>query len=156
MLPDEWRTDASPLPLVAASAFIDGHAINHTASSFIIDSGSTLMIAPKAAAAAFYAAIPGAKVLGGEYEGEGYYTYPCATPPAVAFGFGGSNATLHAVDDYSFNFGTVNGDEENCVGALMGVDAGVGDVWILGDVFLRNHYSVFDVANKRIGFGELA
>lgn len=137
-----------------ANAFINGKEINHTATSFIIDTGSTLMIAPKSAAAAFYAAIPGSKALDGEYEG--YHTYPCATPPTVAFAFGGINTTLQAVDDYTFNFGTVNGDTANCVGALVGEDAGVGNVWILGDVFLRNHYSIFDVGNLRIGFGDLA
>jgi hypothetical protein len=29
-------------------------------------------------------------------------------------------------------------------------------VWILGEVFLRNVYSVFDFGQKRIGFADLA
>ncbi len=28
-------------------------------------------------------------------------------------------------------------------------------MWIIGDVFLANVYSVFDVGNKQVGFAEL-
>ena len=38
------------------------------------------------------------------------------------------------------------------LGAALPVAQGTGVDWILGDVFMRKFYSVFDFTNQRVGF----
>ncbi|KAI0744066.1 aspartic peptidase domain-containing protein [Daedaleopsis nitida] len=43
-----------------------------------------------------------------------------------------------------------------CIGAVAGVDLGLGDnVWLLGDSFMKNVYSVFSMDKKVVGFTRL-
>jgi hypothetical protein len=46
---------------------------------------------------------------------------------------------------------------ENCFLGIQGYDlpAPQGPAWVIGNSFMRNYYSVFDVENSRIGFAPL-
>lgn len=59
----------------------------------VIDSGTTIMYGPPSAVKTFYASVPGSKVYDST---NGYYSYPCNTPPSVAFNWGGKSWTVSA------------------------------------------------------------
>ncbi|KAF8192633.1 aspartic peptidase domain-containing protein [Mycena galopus ATCC 62051] len=116
----------------------------------IIDSGTTIMYGPPAAVAAVYARVPGSAVFDSQ---NGYYSFPCATPPQIAFNWGGKDWTISAAD---INLGLTAEGSTQCVGALAGQDIGLGtNVWLLGDSYLKNVYSVFDFGSNTVGFATL-
>lgn len=57
---------------------------------------------------------------------------------------------------------TLNGSEyvlkaqNQCVSAFIGLDIPepLGPIWIIGDVFLRKFYSIYDLANHRVGLAK--
>ncbi|GAA5921541.1 hypothetical protein JCM3775_003096 [Rhodotorula graminis] len=115
-------------------------------ATHILDSGTTLIIAPPSAAAAFWSNVPGAESYSDEF-----WTYPCASPPDLAFGFERAYATKWAVAESSFNLGYLQEAPDRCVGAVIGSDLGLGSSWLLGDAFMTNVYVMHDVVANRIG-----
>jgi cathepsin D len=116
-------------------------------TSAIIDSGTTLIVAPTADAAKFYQSVPGSASVG-----DGYYTYPCNSPPSVSLAFGGRK---FAISPDTFSLGQVSAGSSQCVGGVVGEDVGA-DFWIVGDVFMRNVYTKFDMGKSKVAFAELA
>ncbi|KAF9805835.1 hypothetical protein IEO21_08924 [Rhodonia placenta] len=126
-----------------------------------IDTGTTLIGAPAAAAEAIYGAITGSQALTGEYEG--YYTFPCSTAVDVSIAFGGRSWPINPAD---MNLGSIEG--ESCIGAVFVVDlegsedaaadtveAAEIPTWVVGDAFLKNVYSVFRANPPAVGFATL-
>ena len=52
----------------------------------IIDSGTTIMYGPPSAVKKLYAKVSGSGVYDSS---EGYYYYPCSSPPTLSFSWGG-------------------------------------------------------------------
>ncbi|KAJ3556038.1 hypothetical protein NM688_g2248 [Phlebia brevispora] len=115
-------------------------------TSVIIDTGTTLIIGNSPAVKSIYAAIPGSKETSG-----GMYTFPCDAVPDVSLTFGGK--TFNISRDV-FNMGKSSDSSTECLGGIVGADE--QDYWIVGDIFLRNVYSAFDVGKGRVGFADLA
>ncbi|GAA5946397.1 hypothetical protein JCM3765_000226 [Sporobolomyces pararoseus] len=128
-----------------STAFVDGAQAFHGRVNFILDSGTSVIIAPTDAAAELWATIPDSRA-----ETSGYYSYPCSQTPNVELNFGGSTKRF-AVNSADFNLGPVQGDSDRCLGAVVGKDLDIFDSWIIGSVFFQNWLLTFDVEGKRIG-----
>jgi hypothetical protein len=120
-----------------------------TAVKAIVDSGTSLLAGPKADVKKI-AQMVGAKPIAGGLTGE--YSIDCnAKAPDFDITIGGKTFTLE-LKDYVISEGG------QCLFAMMGIDvpAPNGPLWILGDVFMRKYYTVFDYGNKRLGFATAA
>lgn len=115
----------------------------------IIDTGTTLIIAPTSQVRQFYSRIPGSKDAS-RTVGAGFYTFPCSAQPSVSLTYGGKPFTI---DPALFNLGRVSSRSTDCVGAIVGT-SGL-NFWVVGDTFLQNVYSTFDLGNNRVGFATL-
>ncbi|EKM60386.1 uncharacterized protein PHACADRAFT_203598 [Phanerochaete carnosa HHB-10118-sp] len=116
----------------------------------VIDSGTTIMYGPPSAVKTFYAAVSGSRLYDSE---EGYYSYPCNSPLTVGFNWGGKTWDVTSAN---FNLGRTHQGSSQCVGALAGQDIGLGSVWLLGDSFMKNVYTVFSFDQNAVGFAALA
>ncbi|CAE6459097.1 unnamed protein product [Rhizoctonia solani] len=122
--------------------------------SMIIDSGTTLIVGERRSVEAWWENVENASRCPSFVCGtSGYYLFPCSSPPNVTFGFGGAS---FSVDPNYFNLGSVDMFNEICVGGIVGSSGVPDNAWIVGDVFMRNVYTVFDEANSRVGFANLA
>ncbi|KAI0745716.1 acid protease [Earliella scabrosa] len=126
-----------------------GSQVVESSQKTIIDSGTTLIYGPPSYVAALYKTIPNSQPYDAE---NGFYEFPCAsTPSNIAFSWGGKKWAISAAN---FNLGQVS--KTMCVGAIVGQDLGLGtDVWLLGDSFMKNVYSVFSFEKNSIGFAQL-
>ncbi|KAI0042304.1 acid protease [Auriscalpium vulgare] len=117
----------------------------------ILDTGTTQIIGTSAGVKALYAKITGAKA--DNALGTGLYSIPCTFNTPLEVSLGGKSFTI---EPSTFNLGPVSTGSSTCVGGAAADDEIGSEFWILGDVFMRNVYTQFDVGNKRIGFANLA
>lgn len=136
--------------VIKSRAYVGGKKVSALGSfNAIIDTGTSVVIAPVAAAKAFWAKVPGATAYGG-----GYYEYPCAMSTEVGLAFGPSSTKEWKISSAALSLGLVAEGSSRCVGSVVGADVGL-NAWIVGSTFLENVYSTFDVDNKRVGFSQL-
>jgi len=120
----------------------------------IYDSGTTQIIGDPAGIKSLYK--PLELLYGAKYApqyGDGIYTIPCNFNTPISFYVGGKEVKISPA---SFNLGPVTTGSDTCLAGASWDDSLTGQFWILGDVFLQNVYTAWDVGNKRIGFADLA
>jgi saccharopepsin len=111
-----------------------------------IDTGSSLFVVPTAVADAIN------KKIGAKKTWSGQYTVECERVPdlpELTLVFAGKKHTLEATD-YILNA------QGQCISGFMGMDIPepAGPLWIVGDVFLRKFYTIYDLGNNRVGFAK--
>lgn len=111
----------------------------------IVDSGTSLMTGPRAEITKL------AKSVGATPNIVGEYTVDCAKVPDlpdVVFTIGGTEYSIPGPK-------TVMQAGNTCLFAFMALDIPApGPQWILGDVFMREYYTVFNYHDKTIGFAK--
>ena len=114
----------------------------------ILDTGTTLIVAPPHDVAAVHALIQGAHDVG-----QGTFTVPCATNASVALSFGG---TSFAIDprDIAFQPADPN-DPTDCISGISSGQIGGATEWLVGDVFLKNAYYSTDVNKNTVSLARL-
>ncbi|CAE6462297.1 unnamed protein product [Rhizoctonia solani] len=134
---------------VPFTAAVGGKDIGLTGRTAILDTGTSLIIAPPADAQALHAQIPGAKS-----DGQGGFTIPCTTDAQVAFTMGGQS---FAIDPRDLLFVPVNQNnlQGDCVSGIMSGQIGGPQEWLVGDVFLKNVYFSHDVTKNAITLAKL-
>ncbi|EJF55819.1 acid protease [Dichomitus squalens LYAD-421 SS1] len=136
--------------LTGAKTYVNGESVV-TGIETIIDTGTTILYGPPSAVKKVYAAVDGSGVYDSS---QGYYYYPCDSPPTIAFSWGGKK---WAISSDNLSLGETESGSGKCVGALAGQDLGLGsNVWLLGDSFIKNVYTAFSFDDDAVGFAKLS
>jgi len=114
--------------------------------SAIVDSGTSLLTGPTADIQKIASQVGASKTVIGQY------TIDCEKVkdiPDITFTISGKPYTIAGSKLVIQSAGT-------CLFAMMGMDfPAPGPQWILGDVFMREYYTVFDYENKKVGFANV-
>ncbi|CAG8527665.1 2572_t:CDS:1 [Ambispora gerdemannii] len=123
-------------------ASVDDKPLRFSKKTAVIDTGTTLLIAPPDDAAAIHKAIKGAVYKQGEYY------VPCNTKAVVSLTFGGVAYKISLKDLVRER----TNQNDMCVSGITGGNIGGANQWLVGDTFLKNVYSVYDTEKLAVGF----
>merc|ERR1712054_289910 len=153
---DHYTGDLVDVPLISETYWevsldamkFGGSPVISSSQKAIIDSGTSLLAGPKESVDALAKQVGATSLMGKEY------TIDCskkASLPNLEVTLGGKAFTL-TPDDYVLS---VSGQ---CLFAFMGIDVPPprGPLWIMGDVFMRKYYCVFDYGNKKMRIAPVA
>ncbi|KAF9648814.1 acid protease [Thelephora ganbajun] len=128
---------------------VDSQDLGLQGRTAILDTGTTLIIAPPADADAVHAKIPGTKT-----DGQGGFVIPCTNTAVVSLTFGGQAFDINPID---LLFAPVdpNNLQGDCLSGITSGQIGGPQQWLVGDVFLKNAYFSHNVNKNQISLAKL-
>ncbi|KAJ7454804.1 aspartic peptidase A1 [Mycena latifolia] len=129
---------------------VDGKDAGLQGRTSILDTGTTLIVAPVDDATAVHQLIDGSTT-----DGNGGFTVPCTFNQTVALSFGG---TVFNIDPRDIAIQPVNANDPtgDCVSGISGGSFGTSNTeWLVGDVFLKNAYYSTDVGKNTVSLAKL-
>ena len=120
-------------------AFIDGKGCGFSGRTAMVDTGTSYILMPPSDAELLHS-----KISGSSHNGE-MFTIPCDSTESFQIGFNNVKYTISPRDYVGKPSGS------GCTSNIIGHQAFGPSQWILGDVFLKNVYTVFDFDKDRIG-----
>jgi len=132
---------------------MNGEKIGITTKRAAIDTGTSLFAIPTKEADIIN------KRIGAVKQNSGQYMVDCSTLdslPNIELVFNGHSFSLTPKQYVLEVGGGLFGGENQCISGFMGIDipAPAGPLWIVGDVFLRIYYTIYDLGNNRVGFAK--
>ncbi|KAK0548817.1 hypothetical protein OC846_004329 [Tilletia horrida] len=124
---------------------ISGTGAGYSSDGFIIDSGTSLIVAPVNVAEQMFSNL-GANPT--TQQGTTYGSYDCNNPPNVEFEFGGKTISLTSS---AVTIGA-NGDG-TCLLSIVGQDIGIDGV-VTGDPLFESSYIAFNTDDNSVGFAD--
>jgi len=126
---------------------VDGQSVGLQGRTAILDTGTTVIIAPLPDAEAVHQ-----RIIGSGPDGHGGFTVPCTFNQSVALTFAGM-----VFDIDSRDIVTQHVNATDCVSGISGTGFGTSDTeWLVGDVFLKNVYFITDQNPNQISLAKLA
>jgi cathepsin D len=122
---------------------VSDSSINGIATASIVDTGTSLIVAPVAFAQSLFQAV-GATTF--SQDGTLFGSYDCKSAPTVTYKMGSFSQKLSAS---TMTIGKTS--EGACILSVVGQDTGLNAV-IAGDSFLANVHATFDRTNNQVGF----
>jgi len=132
---------------------MNGEKIGITTKRAAIDTGTSLFAIPTEEAEIIN------KRIGAVKQNSGQYMVDCNkldSLPTLELEFNGHSFPLTPQQYVLEVGGGLFGGESQCISGFMGIDipAPAGPLWIVGDVFLRIYYTIYDLGNNRVGFAK--